>query len=225
MLPLGVKIGLNCWRFKQGGVKRLVWDVINELLTLLPLDDVVELIGIKVYWGLLFLRTTLLYSVIIITFFRECIVIIIRKSWRRYIVWSCISFAIFGCSISLADLHLDHHIINLIHYALLQLILETIWLNWLRPLRLRIILILLIFLLHDFHGGLPSGKAAAHYFPEGPRVIGNLSLKSLHKIRLINVLRLLLQIHCLILQGALHAELEFLAADVKELIEDWALHL
>jgi hypothetical protein len=90
---------------------------------------------------------------------------------------------------------------------------------------LRKILVLIIFILLDFYGGLPSSKAAAHNFPEGARVLGHLCLKGLHEIRLVNVLRLLLQVHCLILQGALHAELEFLAADVEELIEDGALHL
>jgi hypothetical protein len=48
-MPLGVEIGLNCWRFKHGGVKWLPRDIIDELLALLPLDDVVEFIGVKVY--------------------------------------------------------------------------------------------------------------------------------------------------------------------------------
>ena len=87
------------------------------------------------------------------------------------------------------------------------------------------ILVLFIFIFRDFYGGLPSSQATAHNFPEAARVFCHLSLKSLHEIRLVDVLRLLLQVYCLILQGALHAELEFLTANIEELIEDRALHL
>ena len=68
-------------------------------------------------------------------------------------------------------------------------------------------------------------NAAAHYLPQTPTVLLNLCLERAHKARLIDVLTLLLQVHSLIFERALHPELELLATHVEETIEELALHL
>jgi len=85
---------------------------------------------------------------------------------------------------------------------------------------------ILIFILIFFFYLLISAIAAtADNFPEGARVVLDLSLEGVHKACLINVLGLFFEIYSLCLECTLHPKLELLAAYIEKLIENWTFHL